>query len=295
MTIKDAILKVLEEEKTSLTSTQIHDLIKERDYHDFADDLNSKGTVSSILSDFIKDKDVRINRIKGDGNFFLYFLNVYKEEGTKSILFGTSLFEGIDNRKLYERDLHPFLASYLENKDTFVKTIFHEKSDKEEDNYQKWIHPDMISVKFTKFSKESSDLFMRAVNINETFKITSYEIKKEINTDYELKKYYFQAVSNSSWAHNGYLVARIINNGLMDEIGRLNESFGIGLIQLDKDKEKTRVLFPAKPKKLDMKTIDKLSVVNRDFEKFISFVQELLSAEKKYVKALEKEFKEFCD
>ena len=56
----------------------------------------------------------------------------------------------------------------------------------------------------------------------------SYEIKKEINTDYELKKSYFQAVSNSSWANYGYLVAFEISDNLKDEMERLNQSFGIG-------------------------------------------------------------------
>ena len=58
------------------------------------------------------------------------------------------------------------------------------------------------------------------------------EIKKEINTDYELKKSYFQAVSNSSWANYGYLVALEISDNLKDEMERLNQSFGIGIIEL---------------------------------------------------------------
>ena len=153
----------------------------------------------------------------------------------------------------------------------------------------------MISVKFTKFNKETSEVFLKAVNINDAFKITSYELKKEILTDYELKKCYFQAVSNSSWANNGYLVAMNINNGLMDEMGRLNESFGIGIIELSSDPSKTRVLFPAQYKKLDIRTIDKLSLVNKNFEKFIGYVEQILSADKKYVKALEKELVQFCD
>ena len=81
----------------------------------------------------------------------------------------------------------------------------------------------------------------------------------------------------------------------MDEIERLNQSFGIGVIELSSNPDKTRILFPAKHKKLDLKTIDKLSVINKDFEDFINLVEKTLTAEKKYVKAVEKELYTFSD
>nr|WP_288977411.1 hypothetical protein [uncultured Blautia sp.] len=42
-------------------------------------------------------------------------------------------------------------------------------------------------------------------------------------------------MSNSSWAHEGYLVALKISEEpeLMDELRRLNNAFGIGVIRLD--------------------------------------------------------------
>jgi hypothetical protein len=51
--------------------------------------------------------------------------------------------------------------------------------------------------------------------LKDTLKLTSYEIKKEIKTDSELKEYYFQAVSNSSWANYGYLVAFEVGDNLI--------------------------------------------------------------------------------
>jgi len=296
MTIKESILKSLEDIGKSATSNEIYLNILNNSYHEFEDEESGKSTISSVLGDFIREGDTRVNRIKSESNFFYYFLNKFsKKEMARHTLFGESLFEDITTGKFYERDLHPLLTTYLKRNNFLSKTIFHENSDNEKDNHQKWIHPDIISVKFTKFNRESSETFLKAVNINDAFKISSYEIKKEILTDYDLKKSYFQAVSNSSWANYGYLVAININNGLMDEIGRLNESFGIGLILLDSNTEKTRVVFPAKYKKLDIKTIDKLSLVNKDFETFIKYVEDILSADKKYVKALEKELTSFCD
>ena len=65
----------------------------------------------------------------------------------------------------------------------------------------------MIGINFLKLQTQTAQQFVRVLNTRDIFKITSYEVKKEINTDYELKKCYFQAVSNSSWANYGYLVA----------------------------------------------------------------------------------------
>ena len=52
-----------------------------------------------------------------------------------------------------------------------------------------------------------SQNFLKSINRVDTFKLSSYELKKEINSDTELKKADFQAVSNSSWANEGYLAS----------------------------------------------------------------------------------------
>ena len=55
-------------------------------------------------------------------------------------------------------------------------------------------------------------------------KIYSFEMKKYLSIA-NLREYYFQAVSNSSWANEGYLVALNIDKNdkeLMELIGSLN-------------------------------------------------------------------------
>ena len=120
-------------------------------------------------------------------------------------------------------------------------------------------------------------------------------LKRRYFTDADLKKAYFQAVSNSSWANYGYLVAFEFSDGLTEEIERLNQSFGIGVIELNGNPFKTKVLYPAKYRDLDFKTIDKLCKINKDFERFIEHNETLLIAEEKFYKAIEKEFDGFCD
>ena len=49
------------------------------------------------------------------------------------------------------------------------------------------------------------------------------------------REFFFQAVSNSSWANEGYLVAAEIiqDDELLSELECLSIAFGIGIIQLD--------------------------------------------------------------
>nr|WP_287413380.1 hypothetical protein [Pseudodesulfovibrio sp.] len=153
----------------------------------------------------------------------------------------------------------------------------------------------MIGIDFLKLQTKITQQFVKVLNTRDIFKITSYEIKKEINTDYELKKCYFQAVSNSSWANYGYLVAFEISRSLIDEMERLNQSFGIGIIELNANPFESKILFQSKYKELDFKTIDKLSKINVDFEKFIFNVEKILTADEKYIDLSQKELIEFCD
>ena len=104
---------------------------------------------------------------------------------------------------------------------------------------------------------------------NNVLKLFSFEIKKTLNKS-NYRESYFQAVSNSSWANEGYLVcAEVIqDDDLLAELERLTASFGIGIIQLDlKDIDSSIVLFPARIKtNLDWETMNKLCEQNTDFE-----------------------------
>jgi len=153
----------------------------------------------------------------------------------------------------------------------------------------------MVGIRFLKLQTKESQNFLKAINQVDTFKISSYELKKEINSDSELKKAFFQAVSNSSWANFGYLVAFEFSDNLLEEMERLNQAFGIGIIELNSNPYKSRVLFQPKYRSLDFKTIDKLCKMNDKFKSFIIHTEKLMTADDKYVHGAEKELDEFCD
>ncbi len=115
---------------------------------------------------------------------------------------------------VHERDLHPFLtymAYYNENLKCYTKTIFHEESLKSPKGTDRWLYPDMVGVRFlhAELSNENLIAFSKKFDTLPV-KLVSFELKKEISVN-NCRECYFQAISNSSWANEGYLVGRHID------------------------------------------------------------------------------------
>lgn len=171
-----------------------------------------------------------------------------------------------------ESDLHPLLVNFVANDERFnlyCKTINANTSKNTNKGLNEWIHPDIVGIHFPfeDFDKNTLNLLQNLSN--PSYKIYSFELKKFINNA-NLKECYFQAVSNSSWANEGYLVAFEIKDDdeVQNELARLNASFGIGVIELKSDEIK----FEAKSKELDIDTLDMLIRKNKDFKEFITNV-----------------------
>lgn len=299
MTIKEAIIKSLEDLNKLASSPEICDHILNNKYYEFAGKTPSM-TISSQLGDFIRKGDSRVKRIKQNNGIYSYYLSKNEQHIGIEILSGdienqNIKISKINKSKTYEeRDLHILLSSYLKNTDTYSKTIFHEQSNGK-DNHQIWTHPDMVGIKFLNLQTKASQNFLKSIHRVDTFKMSSYELKREINSDSELKRAFFQAVSNSSWANFGYLVAFEFGDSLYEEMSRLNQSFGIGIIELNANPYQSKILFPAIYRALDFKTIDKLCKMNKEFEKFVEQIEKLMTANEKYVSGVEKELDAFCD
>jgi hypothetical protein len=300
MTLKEAVLKSLDDINKPSIYMDIYNHIVDRKYYDFGDAKTPHFSVSGILTGFIQKSDTRVKRIKQDGGTYSYYLTKNEQNIGIEILSGDAEIIitkpiKVNKSKTYEeRDLHILLSSYLKNTDTYSKTIFHEQSNGK-DNNQIWTHPDMVGIKFLNLQSKVSQNFLKSINRVDTFKLSSYELKREINSDSELKKAFFQAVSNSSWANYGYLVAIEFSDSLNEEMARLNQSFGIGIIELNANPYQSKVLYPSVFRDLDFKTIDKLCKMNKEFEKFIEQTEKLMTASEKYVSGAEKELDEFCD
>ncbi|WP_283447213.1 COG2958 family protein [Helicobacter pylori] len=192
---------------------------------------------------------------------------------------GVSSAKIVHNKIMHERDLHPFLtymAIHNENLKCYTKTIFHEESVKSPKGMDRWLYPDMVGVRFlhAELSNENLIAFSKKFDTLPV-KLVSFELKKEISVN-NCRECYFQAISNSSWANEGYLVGRHIdthNPQLMDLLKRLHASFGIGVIDLRTDEDKSAILLNAKYKeKIDYTVALELSDKNPKFSGFLKSV-----------------------
>ncbi|EJB57390.1 putative HrgA like protein [Helicobacter pylori Hp H-29] len=183
------------------------------------------------------------------------------------------------NKIAHERDLHPFLtymAIHNENLKCYTKTIFHEESVKSPKGTDRWLYPDMVGVRFLHAELSNENLIAFSKKFDTLpIKLVSFELKKEISVN-NCRECYFQAISNSSWANEGYLVGRHIdthNPQLMDLLKRLHASFGIGVIDLRTDEDKSAILLNAKYKeKIDYTVALELSDKNPKFSGFLKSV-----------------------
>lgn len=224
--------------------------------------------------------------IKVGKNPARFFLISRKSELTSEDIISSGGTKIVPPRKdeyliFHERKLHPLLAyfaytntTFNRGKQVYTKTIYHEIS--RHNSLNEWIHPDMVGfyspiddwndklLEFNKFTDRSA------------IRLYSFEIKKRLDRG-NYRECFFQAVSNSSWANEGYLVTCSVQqqDDLLSELERLSASFGIGIINLDlSDIDSSAVLFPARTKdSLDWETMNKLCEQNDDFATFIADVQ----------------------
>ena len=173
------------------------------------------------------------------------------------------------------------------------KTIFHERTLKKVDSALVWVHPDIVGVEIERFENKSTLSILKAVDPSESIKIYSFELKRSIDSDNQLKQYFFQTLSNSSWANYGYLVAYEISESLHEEMRRLNEAFGIGIIKMDA--REIQVLFPARERKLDYNAIEKLNSINIDFEEFVFHVAKIITATREWFSDAKLSLEKVCD
>lgn len=173
-----------------------------------------------------------------------------------------------------EKDLHPFVAYYANlYLRAYCKTINHSKSEKTK--YGEWLHPDIVGCYFPIEDWSSTAIeFSQALGAANV-RLYSFELKRELSFS-NLREAFFQAVSNSSWAHEGYLCAAEISQDedFMSELKRLSGSFGIGILKIEiKDPDASEIIFPARLKEsLDWESVNKLCL-NEDIKEFLARVR----------------------
>ena len=86
-----------------------------------------------------------------------------------------------------------------------------------------------------------------------------------------VRESFFQAVSNSSWANFGYLVASNIATDTRKELRMLSALHGIGFIRLDSENpSESEIMIPATERReIDWDSVDRLTKENKDFYEYV--------------------------
>lgn len=162
---------------------------------------------------------------------------------------GPAAAVGEEEAKIGEHGLYPLLASYLWAEfEVYSKRIDEKRSsNKRGPNGNRWLYPDLVAMEDlgADWHREVKDCVNQYSD--KRTKLWSFEVKLLINRP-NVRECFFQAVSNSSWANFGYLVAaEIEGQDTLKELRMFFAAHGIGLIKLDTDNTaESQVLIPAR-------------------------------------------------
>ncbi|QHE84734.1 HrgA protein [Hydrogenophaga sp. BPS33] len=173
-----------------------------------------------------------------------------------------------------EHALYPLLATFLisRHRKIFPKRIDEKKSSNTQGKEgNRWLHPDMVGLEELAAGWSYEMKSLSAKSGAQQAKLWSFEVKVDVPRG-KVREYYFQAVSNSSWANYGYLVAVNIKDDAMTELRLLNELHGIGVIRLNPDNpaDDSAIEIPARERlEVDWGTCNRIATENKDFLRFI--------------------------
>ena len=172
--------------------------------------------------------------------------------------------------ELNEHDLYPILIEYLKSEHKLYCQRIDERRSKNSrgSGGNQWLHPDIVAMQTV--DKEWNELVRSCVKqgAGQSVRLWSFEVKKEINGS-NVRKSFFQAVSNSSWANEGYLVATSISeNAVEQELRMLSALHGIGVILLNPENpSESEMTLPARARvEVDWQSVNRIVVENPDFK-----------------------------
>jgi uncharacterized protein len=149
---------------------------------------------------------------------------------------GLSAPEGVGagKAKIRELDLYPLLATWLLSEFDIRSMRLGESRTAvgapRGANWNRWLFPDVVGAEDLRngWHPEIRDFAQR--HGAPRCRLWSFEVKLLVNRA-NIREYYLQAVSNSSWANRGYLVAAEVSSDEItrDELAILAETHGIGI------------------------------------------------------------------
>jgi hypothetical protein len=176
---------------------------------------------------------------------------------------------------LSEYELYPLLIDFLKTEYKLYCQRIDEKRSKNQRGLRgnQWLHPDIVAMQA--IDKEWHELVRTCVQQGEgrRVRLWSFEVKKELSSS-DIRSSFFQAVSNSSWANEGYLVTTAITDNIEQELRMLSALHGIGVIILNTENpSESEIFLPAKSRpEIDWQSVNRIVVENDDFKNYIELV-----------------------
>ena len=186
-----------------------------------------------------------------------------------------------------EKDLYPLLAIFLigRQRKIYAKRIDEKKSKNANGKHgNHWLYPDMVGMEDLTSGWDFAIKNWSAQAGARQARLWSFEVKREI-TRSTVRPYYFQTVSNSTWANYGYLVAAKIHPEALPELRLLNELHGIGVIQLSVDDPmgSTEIPILAREREaVDWNTCNRIAEENSDFHAFLQLIAQFYATHTAY-------------
>ncbi|WP_434631284.1 COG2958 family protein [Chromobacterium sp. CV08] len=177
---------------------------------------------------------------------------------------------------LSEHQLYPLLMQYLQTELSLFSLRVDEKRSRNQrgSGGNHWLHPDLVAIQ--PVAKNWHELVRNCVRYGsgQSARLWAFEVKKELSRG-NVRKYFFQAVSNSSWANEGYLVCTgIVGKDTEDELRMLSALHGIGVIVLDSSNpSESEIVVPARARQdVDWQSVHRLVEENEDMREFVELV-----------------------
>ena len=276
-TLCSIVITILKNTKKSLTAKEIAEqvLIDEKDFCSDKMRNTTRKTETELKEQLVHEINSIYKRQLEKQNILrtadrpkkFFFNNPNNNEDTE---IENNKIKFTTNNQQKEHELYPKLAEYCNSIGIKTLRIDEKKSPKiNGQNHNKWLHADVVGFKdlSNKYSDETKESFN--AYSNEKSVLYSFEVKKGRITDSVLREYFFQTVSNSSWANYSYLVAEEIEENAKEELQLLCASFNIGFIQLNKDEPtESDIVIHAPKTDLDWDMMDRISI-NPDFKQYL--------------------------
>ncbi|ODN43031.1 COG2958 family protein [Piscirickettsia litoralis] len=175
-----------------------------------------------------------------------------------------------------EHDLYPVLIDYLHSEHGLYCLRVDEKRSKNNlgSGGNHWLYPDIVAMEpvAQKWHQHVKTCVLQGGG--QSVRLWSFEVKKALTMG-NVRKCFFQAVSNSSWASEGYLVATsIVDSRVEQELRMLSALHGIGVILLSiENPSESELLLPAQKRSvIDWQSVNRIVEENTDFKDFIDLV-----------------------